>query len=276
MKVQDGEDAGLASLQGWMQNALVFPGQADRAEIERLIEPSERLTAPERLAIYQRGYSLRLLKCMQEQFPALCHALGEDLFNEFARQYLQARPSESYTLYDLGRRFPGYLEDTRPDRDGPEEAREIWVDFMVDLARFERAVFVMFDAPGNEGKPFADEDTPDERLVLQPCFELHVFRFPVNLYYHHVRAADDPPFPPRQRSLVALLRKDYLTRTIPLADPHFRFLQFLVEGSSVPEALKKLAAETGRSEDELRAVWGGGEDRLRERWIGAGFFVARE
>jgi hypothetical protein len=140
--------------------SLIFPRRAASEETEQIVESSPRLTGAQRLAIYQRSYYLRILKCMREQFPALCHALKDELFTDFAHEYLQARPPESYTLYDLGRRFPDYLDETRPDREEVEENRESWIDFMVDLARFERRLFVMFDAPGHEGKPFADEFVP--------------------------------------------------------------------------------------------------------------------
>ena len=154
----------------WMQNALMFPQNVSDQEIEQNVESTSRLSAEQHLAIYQRSYYSRLLKCLREQFPALCYALGKKLFTDFAYEYLQKYPSQSYTLYDLSQKFPAYLEETRPDRDQDEENQESWINFMVDLAYFERQIMEMFDAPGNEGKPFADENTPDKLLRLQPCF----------------------------------------------------------------------------------------------------------
>ena len=79
-------------------------------------------------------------------FDGFCHALGDELFNDFVAEYAREAPPESYTLYDLGRRFTDYLEVNRPDRD--EELRESWIDFIVDLARFERSVFCDVRLPG--------------------------------------------------------------------------------------------------------------------------------
>lgn len=262
----------LDRLQDWMQRALVFPREISAEETERIVEASPRLSGAERLAIYQRSYCLRILRCMREQFPALAHALGEELFTDFAREYLEACPPESYTLYDLGRRFPGWLEETRPDREAADAEREGWVDFMVDLARFERRLFVMFDEPGHEGRPFADERVPDGRLRLQPCLALGDYRFPVAWYYHEVRAGNDPPFPPRQQSLVALVRKDYLTHTYPLAEPHYRFLKAMADGGSVQEALEAVAADVGRPIEEVRRSWAA-PDGKRRAWLEAGFFI---
>jgi len=265
----------LDLLQQWMQRALIVPQQTCNEEIEQIVEASPRLTAGQRLAIYQRSYYLRILKCMQEQCPALCHALGRELFTDFARQYLEACPSESYTLYDLGARFPAWLEEMRPDRQQAADSRESWIDFMVDLARFERQLFVMFDAPGHEGQPFADETTPDSRLRLQSCFALGDYRFPVGWYYHEVRHGNNPPFPPRERSFVALVRKDYLTHTIPLTAIHFSFLTALAGGKSVKEACALVSRETRQPFDDVFDAWAR-PDGVRQRWIEWGFFIGAD
>lgn len=265
------EQLPLESLQRWLQDALIFPRRTSREEAERILLPSPQLSGTQRLAIYQRSYYLRLVKCMQEQFPALCHALGQELFTDFADEFLRAHPSASYTLYDLGSRFPDYLEDSRPDRDEAEENRESWVDFMVDLARFERQIFVMFDAPGHEGNAFADERVPDSRLRLQPCFALGDYRFPVGWYYHEVRQQRDPKLPLHERSLLAMVRKDYLTHTLPLTAPHFTFLTALQGGKSVDEALVLVAQTFAMPIADVRASWADPAG-TRKRWIDAGFF----
>ena len=265
-----GEPEALHSVQRWMQEAVVFPRRADREAVGRLLADSSRLSAGEGLAVYQRGYFLRIAGCLREQFPALCHALGAPLFDDFVADYIRERPPESHTLYDLGRRFPAWLEEGRPDRDLPPEARETWADFMVDLARFERQVFAMFDAPGHEGKPFADESTPDHRLRLQPCFGLGAFRFPVAAYYHSVRRNEAAPLPPVEPSYVALVRTDYVTHTIPLSRAHHRFLRAMAEGGGVEDGIAAAAAELAATADEVRRSWRSGP---RRRWIEAGFFV---
>ena len=95
-------------------------------------------------------------------FDGFCHALGDDLLNDFVAEYAHETPPESYTLYDLGRRFTDYLEANRPDRD--KELRENWIDFIVDLARFERSLFATFDCPGAEGMELTLLNTPERQL----------------------------------------------------------------------------------------------------------------
>lgn len=270
-----GAPAALESVQGWMQAALVSPRRVEREQIEAMLAASARLSGAEGLAIYQRGYFLRIASCMREQFPALCHALGEPLFNDFVADYIRERPPQSHTLYDLGRRFPAFLEESRPDRDLPPGEREAWIDFMTDLARFERQVFAMFDAPGHEGKPFADAATPDIRLRLQPCFALGAYRFAVPAYYHAVRLNRPAPLPPAGESFVALVRTDYVTRTIKLSEPHYLFLKAMADGGDVEDGIDAVARHLAMKPDAVRQSWRAA-DGGRQRWIDWHFFIERD
>jgi len=267
-----GAPASLDRLEKWMIEALRFPNGAAADAAGEVLAASPRLNVADGLAIYQRSYFQRIARCMREQFPALCHALGTPLFDDFVAEYIAAYPPESYTLYDLGRRFPAYLRETRPDRDAGPDASETWVEFMIDLATFERELFVLFDAPGHEGRPFAAIDSPDDRLRLQPCFALGSYGFPVAVYYHEVRNGRDPAPPPLAESHVALTRVDYLTRTVLLSRAHFVFLQAMKDGGSVADALGTVSDRLSVPLPEVRRSWAA-DDGVRRRWIEAGFFV---
>lgn len=270
-----GEAAPLASVQRWMQDALIFPRRVDRADADRLLVSSPNLAGAEGLAIYQRGFLLRIAACMREQFPALCHALGAPLFDDFVADYVRDLPPESHSLYDLGRRFPAWLDASRPDRDAAPGERESWIDFMVDLAGFERLVFNMFDAPGHEGKPFATHETPDPRLRLQPAFALGAWRYPVAEYYHAVRRGEPPPLPPAGKTFAALVRTAYVTRTIPLAETEHVFLKAIAEGGTVDAAIEAAALHLGVAQGEARQSWQSPQG-ARQRWIDWGFFIEEE
>lgn len=261
----------LESAQRWMHGALVLPGRVDGERRDALLRESPRLTAAAGLAIYQRGYFLRIAACMREQFPALCHALGAPLFDDFVADYIRDRPPQSHTLHDLGRRFPAWLVENRPDRALAEAEREAWIDFMIDLARFERQIFALFDAPGHEGKPFAGADTPDKRLRLQPGFDLGKYDYPVAAYYHAVRERRDAPLPLADRSFAALVRVDYVTRTIPLGELQYRFLEAMAAEGGIEAGLEAAARHLGSTADSVRESWCRSGDR--RRWIDWGFFV---
>jgi hypothetical protein len=264
----------LAEAQRQMHAALAFP-DTEPASARALFADGGRLDAAAGLAVYQRGYFLRIAACMREQFPALRHALGQTLFDDFVADYICDCPPVRHTLYDLGRRFADWMKATRPDGD----AAEPWVDFMIDLAGFEYSVFTMFDAEGAEipegmGVPsLATLDTPDARLRLQPAFALGSYGFPVAEYYHAVRRGEAPSPPEPAPSRIALVRTDYVTRTVPLSATHHAFLSAMQAGVGVHAALAEVSTRFGLDPEEASRSWRG-EGGSRARWIEWGFFVA--
>lgn len=269
----------LGAFQSWLKHNLMFPGQSKNNEVDKRVHHSEQLTAIEKLSIYQRSYYLRLLKCLQEQFPALCHALGKELFDDFCLGYLKTYPSESYTLYDLGNRFPDYLQENRPDADFPRQKQELWIDFMLDLARFELTLYMMFDAKGHEGQSFADLSTPDEQLQLQPCFQLGHYQFNVAAYYHQVREhkhtdTKNIDFPPFHPFYVCMVRKNYHTQTIPLTPIHYALLSHIKQGNSVECALNHVVTQFKLSHTKVMQSWHN-SDGIRSQWIKAGVFIPK-
>lgn len=262
----------LAEIQQWMLDALIFPRHVNQETLKDRLLASPRQDVTARLAIYQRAYRLRLCKCLEDQFPALSHALGKQLFDDFASEYLRYYPSDSYTLYELGRRFTEYLSQNRPDRNKPVDAREPWIDFMLDLASYEYALFRLFDAPGHEGNMWPDANIADEYLILQPCFVLDQYRFPVAHYYHQVRDKKNPASPPKQTSYVVIIRKDYMTSSFPINRVHFLFLSEMQRCGEIGQAIECVAKKLQRNTKEVFDSW---QQEVRSAWINAGFFIDR-
>src|SRR5580692_2024723 len=208
----------LAQIQRWLQAIITHPDGVEaalssseaRAEInvppERIddvVEPSKRRTSVERLEIYANAYYARLLECLRDEYPALLHAAGDEVFDGLAFGYLQAYPSQSYTLGDLSRRFAQYLEETRPtDEDEADAgAGPSWPEFLIDLVRLERCYSDVFDGPGAERmslldaaalKDLSPEAWMQARLVTVPCLRLLPLRFPVHEYATAVREKQNP------------------------------------------------------------------------------------
>ncbi len=262
----------LNDIQKWMQAALVSPETTSRSEASTRLTTSARLSPAEGLAIYQRSYALRIAACMREQFPALCHALGAELFNDFVAEYIRAAPPASYTLYDLGRRFPAFLQSNRPDALG--DTVEPWFDFMVDLAVFERLVFTVFDCDGVEDAILATVDTPLENLRIQPSLRIGQYRYPVAWYYHQIRDEADPQIPNAEHSSVAILRKDFQTTTFPIAPAHAIFLQSMCDGASIDQSLDTVANALNIDPKQVKTSWDETPEVLLG-WIKMGVFVDR-
>ncbi len=232
-------------------------GGAPALDVERVIAPSPTQTAAERLDVYRRGYHLRLLECLRAMHPALRHALGDELFDDFAEDYLAARPSCSYTLARLDEGFAAHLSATRPDRDLPAAAREPWPDFLVDVVRFERAFLDVYDGEGVEGRPIASSaDVPDGSGVHPsavavdpvPCLRTLHSRYPVGEYVMAVRRGERPGLPMPDPTDLALVRRDFVVELVCLDAASSTALAVLLDGVDSAGA----AAATGTSEATVR------------------------
>jgi hypothetical protein len=291
------EPRSLGIVQRWFHAVVSHPGgvqggaasdeaqaliRLNRGELEAVVRRSRNLTAAERLSIYANAYYARLLECLGACFPVLKGALGDEVFDGFAFEYLQRYPSRSYTLDRLGESFPRFLEETRPDREAGEsnDAGRGWPDFLIDLATLEWTLAKVFDGPGVEDQPlltpealqtFPPERFAEARLAPVVCLRLLTFRYPVNAYYTAARQAEegeDVPIPEPAEERVAILRRDFIVRRYPLTAPQHALLQQILASSPVGEAIAAAAAASDL-DDEALAI----ELRAWFRfWAAEGFF----
>jgi Putative DNA-binding domain len=289
----------LDQIQRWLQAVITHPDGVEAAlsspearveinvapdRIEEIVEPSKRRTSVERLDVYANAYYARLLECLRDEFPALLHAVGEEVFDGLAFGYLQSYPSRSYTLAELSRQFAQYLEETRPRDEDETGGNPSWPDFMIDLVRLERCYTEVFDGPGTERiSVLRPEDVRDvapdawirARLIPVPCLRLLALRYPVHEYATAVRENQDPELPDPQPTWLAVNRINYVVRRWPLTRVQFELLNALIVGETVGTAIERaanLAVESGESVDRLA-------ESLRDwfaEWSAAGFFQAIE
>jgi hypothetical protein len=235
-----------------------------RSELEKVIRRSKNLTAEERLGIYANAYYARLLECLRESFPVLCRALGRELFDEFAFDYLQRFPSTSYTLSRLGDQFADFLEETRPDKG---EGAVGWPDFLIDIARLEWSIEQVFDGPGVEGQALLSAEALGRmdaatfgaaRIVPVPCLRLLAFKYPVNAYYTTARRAkegdDAPDMPEAGAQHLALTRREFVVRRIELSGAQHALMAALMAGATVNDAIAAAAEQWDGDEAEFAAA----------------------
>ncbi len=293
----------LDQIQRWIQAVITHPQgveagidstgarseiDVDLSDVESVVTPSGTRTGVERLAVYGNAYYARLLECMREFFPAMVHALSEEVFDAFTLRYLNEHPSQSYTLNRLADNFVEHLQQTRSELDedddpavGDGQDPSVgWPEFLIDLARLEWTIDEVFDGPGVEGKPLLTAEVlqvidperwPAARLVPVPCLRLLAFRFPVNQYYTDFRHGDSPEMPDVAETYLALNRRDYVVRRLELSQPQYELLSALASGQTVGQAV----AEAARSVEEVEsfsaslAAW-------FQLWAAEGFFESIE
>jgi hypothetical protein len=150
-------------------------GQPTAKRVAGYIKPNGTLTSFERLEIYNRQYWLRVVATVSEDFPALSAVVGAKRFEALAVAYLRDNPSTSFTLRNLGRNLPAWIE-RHPEFTGRRH------DLAVDAARLEWACIEAFDEASlppltESGALLASSATV---FALQPHLRLLRLRFPVD------------------------------------------------------------------------------------------------
>jgi hypothetical protein len=170
----------LAALQREIAAAIMMPLTADEdmrthaadgramAEVAaRFIAPNSRLSAFERLEIYNRQYWYRVLNALAEDFPALRLVVGGRAFETLSTTYLVAHPSRSFSLRNLGSRLVEWLA-ANPSYGGRRHR------LALDVAKIEWAFVEAFD--NAEHTPLGPDQIAtldaDSRLGLQPHLQL--------------------------------------------------------------------------------------------------------
>ncbi len=264
------EALSYTDLQQWMQGMILRQGVEPGSKIAGhtimdVVNASGRLSAMRHLDIYRGSYIARLRECMRNQFHTLAHALEAPLFEAFADDYLATYPSQSYTLNNLGERFPAFLEETRPD--AGLALKETWPDFMIELAKFEYAISMIFDEAADGDTIMADEATPDEQLKLAPVLHLFHHSYPVCKYYLDHAQKKEPELPFPEESHCAVVRQHYKLGLFVVNRAQYHFLGLLQSRSSLAAAMESTGAQF--QINMAGTIW----EEWRKHFIGSGFFV---
>jgi hypothetical protein len=144
-------------------------------EAAAFIKLNDALTSLERLEIYNRQYWFRLYSSFEDDFPGLLAVLGRRQFERVMRAYLDACPSTSFTLRDLGSRLSSFLSEQ-------EEIVAPNCRLAKDVVRLEWAHIEAYDAATLSApapKYFATIN--DETVLrLQPCIRFLDLSYPVD------------------------------------------------------------------------------------------------
>ena len=266
-----------AKLTAWMLTVITNPRgvqvgaqvAADQqllaGPIEAVVRPSRRLSSSARLAIYQGAYYARLLECFRAEYPVLSQLLGAEIFAAFVVDYLQAYPSRSYTLNQLGAQFPAYLAQTQPASTTANAQQASWITLIIELAHLERAYTEVYDGPGHEKEvlPNANAILPYDldaflALKLVPTASLRLFAFQHQLLDYFLAARQGllpEQLPPPQPTWLALIRQQYQLRFFKLSAADHQLLQAVFQGSTIGQALAlDPAAPTATEESVLLAL----------------------
>jgi hypothetical protein len=272
----------LDRLQRWMQAAVVHPGDIEtalgspsvrveiaRADLDAVILPSATLRPAQRVEIYQSMYLLRMEEALGSDYPGLKHFLGEAGFFSLVRDYVQVHPSRAFSLARLGDRLPDFVAIA------PDVKRR---DFCADLARLERAMSQVFDAPETKALGASDiegvapEAWEAARLAPIAAFRLLALRYPASAYLDSLHD-EQHRHPPARRSdtYVAVYRREYSVYRHDLTRAAHDLLADLVAGQPLGQAVAAALKRGGRKRPHADDLF-----RWFRQWVAGGIFATVE
>jgi len=268
----------LETLERWLQAVVMHPQGAEaglRSALARrlvpvasrdpsgVVRPSKQLTSVERLEIYAHMYFARLVEVMEAEYPSVQQLLGPRAFAAACRRFVAKHPSRSRMLNGLSAGFPDYLARTLPRTSRNRLA--------VDIARIERAMEDVFDAPAAVPMTAAEFAAVGDatRLRVNPALVLLELRYPANAYMNALRRGERPRIPRPRATFVIVFRRGFQVLRRDQEPEQFRLLRLLAAGKPLATAVRASVGRNSASADRVARRLG----RWFEEWAGAHLFV---
>lgn len=176
----------LARLQHDFQDYVL----GKRKRVVRAVRSSSRREAVAGMDVYARAYELRLLEVLRTDFPALRALAGDDVFETVGRAYIRAHPSDSPNARWFGKRFAPFLAQ---GGSSPPS------DVMAEMARFEWAMGLAFDAPDRTALSMDQlariphESFAGATFMLHPSVQRIALKWNVPAFWKAIESKADPP-----------------------------------------------------------------------------------
>lgn len=158
------------------------------------INADKQLSASDRMGIYAVGYQLNLIEALMENYPALHTLLGDEDFENLAREYISTHPSNHFSLRYLGDKMVDFTKHHAVYKD---------IEFIPEMANFEWELRQAFDSSNvtplsrNELSHISATDWPDLHFKLLPSFTLFTLNWNTPFLWKAI-IQDQPPRPPEK------------------------------------------------------------------------------
>jgi hypothetical protein len=123
----------LVNLQEALQTHLLV---GDEQILDQLLNPPQG-AIHERLAVYANAYDWRLIDALDKEYGLLTKLLGEEAFVELAEAFIDAYPSQSYSIANFSKPLVQFLSEH------PPYAQQAYLS---EIARLIQALIVSIEA----------------------------------------------------------------------------------------------------------------------------------
>lgn len=237
---------------------------ADEAALSHVNE-SAKVPVAIRLGIYSNAYRLRLIEGLASNFPQLQAVVGDEAFASLALAYIDAHPSQHFSIRYFGSELEAYLRDAHPTQ-----------PWFAEIAKWEWALAAAFDAADVEPLTVAvlAEIDPEKwwtlRFDLHPSLQVLSLHTNAAAVFKALTSETDPPEP--TTSEVAqdwlLWRRDLTTQYRSATVSEARALE-LVRNDATFEDLCEALCEWYSEEDVPMQAAG-----LLKTWMTEGLITA--
>lgn len=215
----------LAQLQNDFQAFLIDKNKADAFKSQ--IVDDAKVGAIKRLSIYYDAYRFRIIEALSTAYPKLHVMLGDHLFDQTARSYIEQFPSTHRNMRWVGGHMQTHLKNTVPQHPIAEE-----------MAAFEWALGLAFDAEDSPILTMQDLVGVPPQDWVNLTFQFHSSCHLLLLQYNVVQiwnALDKKETPPTilQTNVACIIwRMDLNAHFRSLDTTEHEALQSTVEGAS--------------------------------------------
>lgn len=216
--------------------------------------------------IYLNAYRARLRGALRDNFEVLPLVMGDESFDALANAYIDAHPSQHYSLRWFGHQLCAFMA-----------ANEVLVDHpaIVDLARMEWALRSAFDAApaaqltAERLTAVAATDWAHMCLTPHPSVQLLDMQWAVGPIWHAIKSGQDEMDPPEALDHHLLVwRQGMNTQWKSLTATETVFVRCLLSGQRFGEVCEVLAEHVGADHAAPTAA------NQLSQWLAAGAICA--
>lgn len=155
----------LAKLQNTFQDYVLKP---ELSSSTTWVSAKGKSAPEKQLSIYCYAYRARLTEVLENDFPAVLVAIGEEHFDELTTIYIEEHPSKVFSLRDFGAGFASFISNLINDKTKWQE-----MPWLYELAVFEWSLGQAFDAADDDIFTEQDMTTIAPEAWPELKFKLH-------------------------------------------------------------------------------------------------------
>jgi len=232
------------SFQTEFYNSIARPPFDHSEELLFEVIPAGTLSKSAALQVYRTGYLARLTESLGETYEAIWWVLGDEVFFQLSKDYIEKMPSETRNLNTYGERFPEFLKTHSLSTEIP---------FLFELSKLEWELKSLFYKKGTPPVNFSS-------LLNKPDF-LAIFESgEISFQFHPDAVLINSPFPiyslwkllkespQRKESTLAMNQEESflmakpgeMVEFYPLSSELFNLTSQLKKGKTLTDALDSI------------------------------------